>query len=262
MGTVQFECDYCGEVDEKRASKFERNEHNFCSRECFNDWQAAPEIECANCGVTFSRKPSQIERAAEPTCSVKCMGEVRRARVEVECAYCGKEIQRKESQIRGQGHYFCDHRCKGEWQSGENHWRYKHGEGETECDWCGETFRRSPSKNDLYESGRTFCKRGCFDSWAADAGIRAGENNGNWRGGYDPYYGPNWEEQRERALDRDGRTCQGCGDDDVDVLPHHIRPFREFDGDYEAANDLSNLVTLCWECHPRWEGIPVRPVVV
>lgn len=71
-------------------------------------------------------------------------------------------------------------------------------------------------------------------------------------------YGPNWEEQRQRALARDRHTCQHCGaperpDRAHDV--HHIRPFREFgyvpgeNETYLQANDLGNLVTLCRDCH-------------
>lgn len=35
---------------------------------------------------------------------------------------------------------------------------------------------------------------------------------------------------------------------------HHIIPFREFSlKNYEKANDVKNLVTLCKHCHPRVE---------
>lgn len=71
-------------------------------------------------------------------------------------------------------------------------------------------------------------------------------------------YGPNWEVQRRRALERDRHICQHCGaperpDREHDV--HHIRPFREFgyvpgeNENYVQANDLANLVTLCRDCH-------------
>jgi DEAD/DEAH box helicase domain-containing protein len=75
-------------------------------------------------------------------------------------------------------------------------------------------------------------------------------------------YGPNWATQRQRARERDGYRCRHCGvpegrDREHDV--HHIRPFRTFDyrpgqnENYLAANDLSNLITLCPECHRRLE---------
>ncbi len=74
--------------------------------------------------------------------------------------------------------------------------------------------------------------------------------------------GPNWEQQRNRARDRDGHRCRHCGaperaDRGHDV--HHVEPFRTFgyrrgeNDRYLAANRLENLVTLCRSCHRRVE---------
>jgi len=74
--------------------------------------------------------------------------------------------------------------------------------------------------------------------------------------------GPNWEDQRRRARDRDGRLCRHCGaperpDRTHDV--HHLEPFASFgyvrgqSDAYLEANRLENLVTLCRSCHQRVE---------
>jgi predicted HNH restriction endonuclease len=34
---------------------------------------------------------------------------------------------------------------------------------------------------------------------------------------------------------------------------HHIVPFRTFKGDWRKANELSNLITLCRNCHRKAE---------
>jgi 5-methylcytosine-specific restriction endonuclease McrA len=82
---------------------------------------------------------------------------------------------------------------------------------------------------------------------------RTGPKNPFWRGGYEPYYGPNWFEQREKALKRDNYTCQKCGARGDDV--HHIIPFRKFGlANYLKANELSNLITLCKSCHGKENG--------
>jgi predicted HNH restriction endonuclease len=96
-----------------------------------------------------------------------------------------------------------------------------------------------------------------------------GEGNPNWAGGYEKYYGANWERKRTEALERDGFACLVCGvcteehrkryNRGLDV--HHVRPIRTFD-EPEDANTLDNLVTLCDRCHKRWEGIPLRPEIV
>lgn len=76
-------------------------------------------------------------------------------------------------------------------------------------------------------------------------------------------YGPNWRQQRVRARGRDGFRCSHCriSEDELgrELDVHHIIPFREFgfipgqnDG-YLAANDLTNLVSLCPTCHKRAE---------
>lgn len=70
------------------------------------------------------------------------------------------------------------------------------------------------------------------------------------------YYGSNWPEQREKALRRDGWRCRGCGLTmrahrciwSGGLHVHHRTKFREFE-EYEAANRLENLVTLCRGCH-------------
>jgi DEAD/DEAH box helicase domain-containing protein len=82
---------------------------------------------------------------------------------------------------------------------------------------------------------------------------------GMWRG--DPNeYGPTWSRQRDLARARDGYRCQACGLPEQDRAHdvHHKTPFRAFrsDGgqiDYQSANRLENLVTLCPACHRRAE---------
>jgi DEAD/DEAH box helicase domain-containing protein len=76
-------------------------------------------------------------------------------------------------------------------------------------------------------------------------------------------YGPNWREQRQLALARDGYRCRTCGAEALSgsgLHVHHIRPFRDYGyvaGENEAyrqANHLDNLVTLCPSCHRRAEA--------
>ncbi|MEM7801889.1 MAG: DEAD/DEAH box helicase [Chloroflexota bacterium] len=73
-------------------------------------------------------------------------------------------------------------------------------------------------------------------------------------------YGPNWQTQRKKALDRDDHTCQMCGATETLLHVHHIRPFREFsyikgeNENYLDANRISNLTTLCPSCHQRAEA--------
>jgi len=81
---------------------------------------------------------------------------------------------------------------------------------------------------------------------------------------YTAYYGETWEKQRQRALKRDNFECTECGltqeehreRDDLfgnGLHVHHIEPAKEFET-YEEANKLSNLKTLCANCHREHEN--------
>ena len=97
----------------------------------------------------------------------------------------------------------------------------------------------------------------------------SGENHPRWRENSSYYYGTEWEEKREKAIQRDDEKCQLCGihrdehqdKHGSDLHVHHIKPANEFDMVSEA-HSLDNLVTLCRSDHNRWEGIPLRPEVV
>lgn len=93
-----------------------------------------------------------------------------------------------------------------------------------------------------------------------------GEISPRWKGGYTVNRGTDWPKLRQRALEADDYQCQGCGisEDDhraehgVGLSVHHIRPVTEFDEPADA-DTVDNLVPLCRDCHPKWEGIPLRP---
>lgn len=99
-------------------------------------------------------------------------------------------------------------------------------------------------------------------------GYRSGDQHPNWKGGIAVRYTEYWRQQRQKARERDGFCCRTCGETDEhhksrlgrELSVHHIRPVRGFEVT-EEAHRLSNLVTLCQECHNRWEGVPVFPSV-
>lgn len=93
-----------------------------------------------------------------------------------------------------------------------------------------------------------------------------GELSPRWKGGYSENRGTDWPALRKRALKADDYQCQGCGTSEEDhrkehgvgLHVHHIRPVTEFDEPADA-DTVDNLVPLCRDCHPKWEGIPLRP---
>lgn len=225
----EVECDNCGEMTYKKPSRIERSEHDFCSRECSDEYQeiqfqgeggpnyrGGGEYTCEVCGTTVETTPSEAE--SRTYCSQDCMAE-----------------------------------AQSEMYSGEGNPMWNGGLEEITCEWCGEAAEFVPAEAEV----RRFCSDDCYKKWLSEEmkGEKwMGEDNPSWAGGQERhrYYGPNWEEQREKALDRDGHECLICGSTD-DLHVHHKTPIRQFDREtdrwYKLANALDNLVTLCNSCH-------------
>lgn len=131
------------------------------------------------------------------------------------------------------------------------------------CATCGKDYKTTTHQ--VRTRGSNYCSRECMGI-AKSRSMRAAGNH-NYKGGKTVYRGRNWGQQSRLALKRDNYHCQIChkkltGKWSYGV--HHIIPYREFNGDYETANQLSNLITLCRSCHAKVEygGLPCpRPLI-
>ena len=67
-------------------------------------------------------------------------------------------------------------------------------------------------------------------------------------------YGPDWQKLRQKIIMRDANICRGCGNrfESSQLHVHHLVPFRNFE-DPALANQASNLVSLCSDCHRKAE---------
>lgn len=114
------------------------------------------------------------------------------------------------------------------------------------------------------------CSASTVRSWLLRHGIETREWSGglsgpehpNWNGGKRAY-GPGWHERKRREVRaRDGHTCQDprCSVTQSDHVEkygeslhvHHLRKALDVD-DPEERNAKENLITLCRDCHRRWE---------
>jgi hypothetical protein len=59
-----------------------------------------------------------------------------------------------------------------------------------------------------------------------------------------------WSKIRQRVLDRDDHTCQGCQIKIDRFHIHHIVPKKQGGQDF-----YDNLITLCPKCHKKYEGV-------
>jgi hypothetical protein len=79
-----------------------------------------------------------------------------------------------------------------------------------------------------------------------------GDKNYNWKGGisklkiYKHYKNFEYINWRKQVFERDGWTCQKCGNKGVMLHPHHIKGYTEYP---EARYVVDNGITLCVPCH-------------
>lgn len=230
--------------------------------------------QCAQCGVEFQDYPSNRNHSKINCCSHACLGRWQSEHqsgengprwaggisvVAATCQMCGAEFSAKAAQIKRFARIFCSRSCKGKWHSqnftGENSPTWKGGPVTLTCTTCGLVFQRR--RSGYKPKQNSFCSRPCVYKWMSQR--MAAENHPLWQGGDIDYYGPNWAYQQKVARARDGYRCRLCGthkgqkDKALDV--HHIQPFRGFgyvygeNDHYIPANALSNLITLCPQCH-------------
>jgi 5-methylcytosine-specific restriction endonuclease McrA len=226
-------CPTCG----KRFEYYKSWPRKFCSRSCSAAVNAKqnlgieelPPAWCEVCGEQITGNRSREQRF----CSLACFGVyLRRTRTGVPRPGLAKERPDLQKRV------------------------------DKTCPVCGKEFQVKES----HAVSRICCSRKCGAKRQEQEGLTAGPKNGNFKGGYLPYYGPNWRAQRRKARQRDGYKCRRCGISEkelgrqLDV--HHVKPFREFGVErYHEANRLSNLLSLCNVCHKIVEprGLEDRP---
>lgn len=207
------------------------------------------EVNCATCGSAFAVPPSRVERSENHFCDLDCKGEYQegqdRGGERTTCENCGESFAAQS----GNPNRFCSRDCYNDHRRATGEGGPDRGERiEVECENCGATLERPPWH--VRQSDRQFCNTECMGDWQSEN--VTGESHPNWKGGYEPYYGEDWQRQRERAILRDDEGCVLCGRDrDVhyaqfgqDLHVHH-----KTDRSDGGTNDLDNLVTLCRPCH-------------
>lgn len=228
LAGFQKECDYCGKGFEAMMS-----ETKYCSQQCF--------------GKDNSRGSDNPAWSGGGSIEV--------------CEQCGQEYDVKSA--KKDSSRFCSTECFSQYRSenwlGESHPSYR--AVAVECSECGSELHREP--HTYREGGNHFCDSSCHGQWMSENWT--GEDHPCWEGGYTHRVG-NWRSQRRKRIEKDGSRCRICGVSREqhremfgrDIEVHHITKQRFFDSPSEA-NALSNLVTLCMECHDIWEDMGVFP---
>lgn len=252
-------CAQCGQ-----EFKAKRGSQTFCSMACYA--ASRPHKTCSQCGKPFLASKNSVRY-----CSAQCRkaaGWTDRDESKHEtltCVQCGKPFEGYTYRKRR----FCSRLCASLYAAQKGLCKGQPRKPESyitlTCEICGRSYKRHKFILDDENRNSRFCSVECRSIHTSQA--YRGEGNPHWTGGTLPLsaYGPNWGRQNRKARRRDKHTCQVCGyvsggDTILDV--HHIRPLKEFDGDWQTANRLSNLITLCRDCHAAVEcgkeSLPVR----
>ncbi len=243
------------------------NNKKYCSKECMAKGyrKSAPPRQCEFCKEEFNvDRPSSKQRFCNHTCFAKWnalqQGQTLRSHTR-KCPVCG-EI------VRAQNKQFCSSKCYGKTLQDQTPYnRILLSDLTNELQRVTSLLGHNPSRGEFEELGKfsVVPYTNSYGTWVkakeAILGIGAirlaGEDHPNWRGGWLPYYGPSWHPQKRKARKRD-KVCQRCGktpDENEQALDvHHKIPFIEFGVKrHKEANALTNLISLCLECHPKAE---------
>jgi hypothetical protein len=223
-------------------------------------------FHCAYCGARFERKNYEANkktkhgRCCSPSCRAKHIAKFNPSsqpdRVKMICKVCGKEYEIQKYRLKESS--CCSRACSASLGL-LSRWS---GEKETvfvNCNFCKkqkEVLKWDYEQKKKRGQEHFYCNSKCFGEWKSFNWGQ--ENNPSWKGGYAPYYGANWKRQARKARARDGHKCCRCGVNEselgrsLDV--HHIVRFADFNGDWQQANKLSNLISYCHSCHMRVEG--------
>lgn len=130
------------------------------------------------------------------------------------CIVCGKEFKYNKKLNR----VCCSKECKN-----KNDYDIRH------CVYCGKEFKVIKSKTKKY------CSHDCY------AKSNRITNHAQKR------RGSNWNTIR-RNFKKNPCLCKVCNKNMATDL-HHIIPYKYFNKDWERANNETNLVALCKDCH-------------
>lgn len=246
---ITLKCDYCGKEFDA-YSKDLKYGRRYCSKECSDlAKQHVLTLTCGHCGKEFTRRSRATTNPDNAFCSKKCRDAHKRLAEMTKCEVCGKEFYRSPAFLAGSEHHFCSEACKGVWMSGRRRGEDSpvYNSRACKCLVCGKEFVQPVSRVEVGKG--KFCSRECKYKFFSEHFKET--RNPNWHGGAKDYRGPDWAKIRLAVIERDGYRCAECGSNEAPLHVHHIKPYRYFKGDYEKANNPSNLVTLCTKCHSK-----------
>lgn len=195
--------------------------------------------KCVICGKSFETMPCKTRKTCSKSCMSKLLSKQNKQPPKTKiCLYCKKEFEYKNNDRK-----YCSSECF-----------YKHMKElyvplKLTCKNCGKGFEKTRTFK-----GQVYCSVKCMAEHYRKSGMWKGENSPSWKGGLckKDLYGNTWYRARKLARNRDKKTCRICQKTEAEIgmqmSVHHVRPFRLWES-HVQANNLSNLVCLCRDCH-------------
>ena len=160
-------------------------------------------------------------------CGYDCAKAARKKRVNLNCQHCNKkfEVQKWNKDAK-----FCSYDCKDKSQSSK--------EVELTCNNCQKIFKRKEHRVRKHN----FCSKSCSNQF------NKGSNHYEWKEHlHDKNLKLALKQWAVKVKERDGYTCQLCGETDRTILEaHHMKHRSKFP---ELQFDFNNGITLCLKCH-------------
>jgi hypothetical protein len=233
-------------------------------------------MKCEICDENIKITNGQLKKNNHFYCSNKCRaigvgrfqsGEhnpnFKNANTIVECSNCGKPIKVLNCNLKNSDgsikkNHYCSTECKSSHQKtillGGNNPKYRGGEVEATCDFCGKTNKIQRYKYIANKSN--YCSQNCKAEHQKLILLR--ENNHNYIHGLSEGYRERYRivdgynTWRRQVYERDNYTCQWCGDDKGHNLnAHHINGYN---WDKEHQTDINNGITICKKCHKEFHN--------
>lgn len=201
--------------------------------------------KCIFCNKDMELLPSENKKF----CSVECYknyckqkrdNNIQKFKSIYKCEICGNEISPENKRIYKRR--FCSKKCYNTYREDSCRNRIY-----TKCGFCEKDIEIIQSR--ALKNEKSYCSQECM---AEDYKERfKGENSPSWNGGKKHYQG-DWCNARNKARERDCYKCQICEITEEELGKqmdvHHKKGYKTFENKYKA-NELDNLVCLCWRCH-------------
>ncbi len=228
-----------------------RRTNKTCSKECARlasilGQSTKITYACQGCGSEFVDKKGRNRKFCSRPCADKGRVQIPTQFGIRPCKHCGTPFDVPITFKDASKQRFCSLQCYGKYRRKTN--------SPSTCKNCGQEFYVIPS-----QKARPYCSPDCYIEYkTSHYPCYTGNVN---------LYGLNWFEQREARRLLDSYQCQNCGvrekDLDIQLHVHHVIPFRAFGiENYQKANQLGNLVSLCSDCHKRLEHNPVKSLAL